>query len=281
MLGLITDREQSNVDRRNALAKKGWHGMTDAERAEWTGNIYTADLAGYTGAVNLLPYSGSAITVKNKTVVVPADCYWYIGSSTDFENKTVTVSAEEVIDGSLELRLCWSNGEAEIEHIDNLVGIGSKTISLGAAPEGATMLAMYITAGEFVGVMLEFGDTRHPYVPYTPALPTNARRGAYNYDDLKRIERAIEEISEELGMSAPQGNWTEWDMPKQADTERILLNIKHVRDVVGSLANTPDLPTSMRYLSYDKANNIEKVLSDAAKKLAVVPRAGDIFCNEV
>ena len=61
MIGLITNREYSNVLRRNELATKGVTRMTPAEKAEWLGDPMTTEGA------NLLPpgpYYSSSVDVK-------------------------------------------------------------------------------------------------------------------------------------------------------------------------------------------------------------------------
>lgn len=70
MIGMITDRTQNNVDRRNALAKKGWANMTPEERLEWSGDPLLAD-----GGVNLLPRGtnyadGSSVKYRGNSIIV-------------------------------------------------------------------------------------------------------------------------------------------------------------------------------------------------------------------
>ena len=76
---------------------------------------------------------------------------------------------------------------------------------------------VYVTTSEsvesgayarYLGVMLENGNTRHGYVPYTEILATQATKGAYNYSDLNRVERAVAEISDLGGLGlVTKTNW--------------------------------------------------------------------------
>lgn len=285
MLGLITDRSQSDVDRLKDIAAKGWHNMTAVEKAEWIGDILTPSDAGYTGAVNLLPSVDTAtVKFRNKTVTASKDSFVIVGKAADFVNKTLTLSVDELIDGTSKFYLYWYDGDGESEHdeIGGIVGVGSKTLVTGKNANSRAYLALLITAGEFVGVMLEAGSTRNDYVPYTPALPTAVRKGAYNYSDFYRIEKAVTEIAEELGLDlTSKTDWTEWDIPKQSDVDRVLGNIRAILKRGSSLSTTPALVRSMEKLTYAKANDIEKIISDVADAVAATYRFNDIYCGEV
>jgi hypothetical protein len=131
---------------------------------------------------------------------------------------------------------------------------------------------VYVTTAEevsigaytrFVGVMFENGATRHPYVPYAEVVPTLATKGAYNYSDLNRVERAVKEISNTRGLSlTTKTDWAMWDIPRKSDMKRYLDNVKTIAFVIGS---DIELPDSMDKLTYEMANNIEKVLVEGSK----------------
>ena len=308
MLGLITDRDQAHIDRRNALAKKGWNAMSAAERAEWTGDILSPELAGYTGPVNLLPnkvsYSnGTALKFSNKAITATAQVdgiYLYavviIGTAADFENKTLTLSVDSIRTegaGTPMLTPYWHDDNGFEIAGEPLTAAGSVTFTPWANSNNREHLALYIyattdttvTAGDTIrysGVMLEAGNTRHPYVPYTQALPTAARKGAYNYSDLNRVELAVAEVSEELGLNlVTKTDWTAWDIPKRADMKRFLGNIEKIRTMGIPLATTPKTPVGMSKLTYGGANDIEKILLDIYTSAEHVLRCGEIYCGEV
>jgi hypothetical protein len=109
--------------------------------------------------------------------------------------------------------------------------------------------------------MFENGAVRHPHVPYTEVLPTTATRGAYNYSDLNRVERAVSEISEIVGLGlTTKTTWTMWDVPKSSDMARYLSNIELIRSFFDI---NVEIPTTMNKLTYADANNIELVLQAA------------------
>ena len=117
----------------------------------------------------------------------------------------------------------------------------------------------------FKGVMLEIGDTRHEYVPYAEIVPTQATRGAYNYSDLNRVERAVAEISAGLGLGlVTKTDWRVWDIPTTSDMNRYLGNIIVIQRL---LIGAPELPISMNNLTHEGANNIELILDAAYNTL--------------
>ena len=279
MKGLITDRTQRNVARRNELASKGWAGMTTEERAEWLGDPLAA-----TG-VNLLPcgpYYGDALELKYRNAEIVATAIWegaylyaisIIGAAANYANKQFTLSVDEVIStvGTPQLALYWHDDNGFEYAGASLVGAGSVTFNTtdfpNTAERGYLALYVYVTAAvevpsgtvaRFVGVMFENGATRHEYVPYTEVLPTLATMGAYNYSDLNRVERAVQEISDrdDLGL-ATNTYHAMWDIPRASDMSRFLDNVKAIKTKYG--IDIP-LPSTMENLTYETANNIEKIL---------------------
>lgn len=101
-----------------------------------------------------------------------------------------------------------------------------------------------------------------------------AAKGAYNYTDLNRVESAVAEISQILGLGLV--TYVRWD-PKYNpnrvtpgnifDPDRYLNNVVAIRDACAALTDEefPPLPTSMDKLTYEGANNIERVLEIAYK----------------
>ena len=308
MQGLITDRGQVHVDRRNELAAKGWNAMTEAEQAEWTGNILTPHLAGYTEPVNLLPnnnfYPGSAdLKFKNKEVIatsISGGIYNYaiavVGDAADFTNKTMTLSFDSVFvsgNGTPQVAAYWHD-ENGFEYAGaSLSAPGHLTFRTEENAQNRANLALYIyvttdkevAAGDFVrytGLMLEMGDVKHEYMPYMQTLPTAARKGSYNYSDLNRVEKAVEEIAESFGLElTTKTDWNEWDIPKQSDMERYLGNVAAIARMVPLPAGMPVLPSSMSGLTYTAANDIERILSEVYTMSAFIYRSGEIYSGEV
>lgn len=283
MYGLITNRTMQNVSRRDTLAKKGWSQMTVAEQIEWRGNPLEI-----TGA-NLLPpgpHYSSSIEVNHDiteiiTTATVAGSYLFsvliIGDATNFAGKKLTLSLTALTKtaGNPRIALYWhdDNGGSDYAGV-YIADEGSVTVDTASYPNtnNRAHLAAYVYAtydtpvsvgakADFSGAMLEIGDTRHGYVCYSEIAPTAATKGAYNYSDLNRVERAVAEYSRKQGMSlTTKTDWTMWDVPQVADMARFLSNIKTIRDSIG---NSITLPDSMNGLTYTNANNIEKILEKA------------------
>ena len=289
MRGLITDRTQQNVARRAFLSQKGWANMTVAERNEWAGNPLETDGA------NILPngpYYSSVVDVKTTFGDITATStaegtYLYsvvvIGDAARFENKTLTLSIESVETESAgvpQIALYWHSDNGQEYAGASLFEAGSVTVDTAMWPNtgnrASLALYVYVTTTisvqareqvRFKGVMVEMGSVRHPYAPYTEIAPTAATKGAYNYSDLNRVERAVAEISElaNLGL-ATKTDWSMWDIPTSSDMERYLDNVETIKNHFGIGI---ELPESMNHLTVESANNIEKVLVAGYERIGV------------
>lgn len=285
---MITDRTQRNVYRRNELATKGWANMSASERKEWLGD--PLDEIG----VNLMPYGpyySGAVTLKYTSREITAianyaGTYLYavsiVGEASKYANKVFTLSTDYVTadnGGSPQLAVYWHDDSGYEYAGASLSGNGTVTFDTTNFPntQNRQYLAVYVyvtthetvaanTTVKFGGVMLENGATRHPYVPYTEVVPTLATKGAYNYSDLNRVERAVAEISEiaNLGL-VTKTNWAMWDVPTVYDMNRYVENIRVIRTRYNI---NIDVPTSMNNLTYETANNIEKIILAAYEMIA-------------
>lgn len=283
MLNFITDRTQQNVSYRATLAEKGWRGMTSTEQVEWLGDPLN------TVGANLLPYGpyySSVVNLRYKSDSITATAtaggvYLYavsiIGEASRYAGKTFTLSVDSITvtgGGSPQITAYWHDDTGFEYAGASLVTEGSVTFNTADFPNlmGRSYLALYVyvtTANEvtvgasarFDGVMLEIGDVRHEHVPYTEVVETVATKGAYNYSDLNRVERAVSEISEAVGLNlSTRTTWTMWDVPHASDMARYLSNIERIRE---HFAIDIQAPTSMSNLTYVGANNIELILQAA------------------
>ncbi|MBO5969323.1 MAG: hypothetical protein J6S14_12585 [Clostridia bacterium] len=283
MKGLITDRTQRNVYYRKELSNKGWSRMTTEERTAWLGNPLEAE------GVNLFacgPAYSDVVSLKYRSEEIVATAmvngsYLFsvsiIGNASDFENKILTLSADtiEAENGTPHIAMYWHDENGfEYAGVD-LLTAGSITFDTSVMPNtnNRKFLAAYIyvamadavSVGDravFKGVMLENGVTRHEYVPYTEILATEATKGAYNYSDLNRVERAVAEMSDILGLGLlTKTDWGMWDIPTESEMERYLNNIAVLKEQIADDGSLPNLPTSMNNLTYTVANNIELVLN--------------------
>lgn len=285
MLGLITDRSQRNVYRRKELSDKGWAGMTAAERAEWLGNPLDTEGA------NLFacgPFYSSAVHLNYRSTDIVATAtapgtYLYaisiIGKASDYENKVFTLSADLITalspsTGTPQLAVYWHDDNGYEYAGASLLSAGSVTFDTTEWPNAnkRAYLAVYVyvttyeevasgATAYFGHVMLESGSVRHEYVPYTEIVPTLATKGAYNYSDLNRVERAVAEISGRFNLGlVTKTDWTAWDKPTEADMSRYLGNIVSLRSRLANGERDFPLPSSMNNLTYEYANNIELIL---------------------
>lgn len=270
---LITDRNKDNVYRLGELSKKRWDSMTPSERAEWSGDPMTADDFGYGGAVNILPPRGVGVTIRDGSIIATGTGTITIGPSTYFAGNAVTLSAEYVSPVG-ELSLEWSNGGSAGCVLD---AAGSVTETLTAASNA--VLRMKVSPGYYGKVMLELGRVQHAYVPYTEILPTEATKGAYNFSDLNRVERAVKDIAEILGLPiVTKTDWTVWDIPTKPDLKRYLDNIRLIQSVCGE---TTVLTGTMTNMTHTTANEIEAVLLRCRDIAEASIRCGELICGEV
>lgn len=110
----------------------------------------------------------------------------------------------------------------------------------------------------------------------------SASKGAYNYADLNRVETAVSALSEHFGLGlVVKTDWGMWDVPTQADMTRYLANIEAIRAKCFASMNLPAVPVTMGGLTYETANNLEKILDAAFSIADATPASGEIFSGEV
>ena len=286
MLGLVTDRSQRNVYRRKELSAKGWAGMTTEERAEWLGDPFATTGANLFGVGVSYPY-GVELKYYNDEIVATAvweGVYLFaisiIGNASDYDNKIFTLSAEG-FESPAKIDLFWHDENGYDYAGGSLLTAGSTIVDTITFPNANNRqyLAAYlylsqdtpIAAGKIVHfgkVMLENGSVKHDYVPYTEIVPTTATKGAYNYSDLNRVGRAVAEISDRMGLGlTAKTNWTMWDIPTETEMSLYLGNISVIREAITSGRTIPEAPTTMHNFTYEQANNIELILSEAYQSL--------------
>jgi hypothetical protein len=116
-------------------------------------------------------------------------------------------------------------------------------------------------------------------------------KGAYNYEDMNRVESAVIFIANRLSEAgyfvAPVVNpgWRVTDHPTKADMDRYLANIELLRSILPLYPTTPKTPTTRTKMDYLVANDIEKILADVDRQITAINQswyyAGDIFTGEV
>nr|DAJ65097.1 MAG TPA: hypothetical protein [Caudoviricetes sp.] len=93
-------------------------------------------------------------------------------------------------------------------------------------------------------------------------LDNDADRAYIAYTDLNRIEDACENLANLFGIKINKKVWKMEDFRTEAEMERLLRNIKTVRDAYFSKHSTPANPVKITYQNIYQANDIEKILYD-------------------
>lgn len=118
-----------------------------------------------------------------------------------------------------------------------------------------------------------------------------ALKGAYNADDLNRVGAAMNYVADRLTEQgyapsvSPKTDWSEsaWLTPDAALV--YLADLAELRRQFAMMQTTPEVPDDMERLTYQEANNIEKILEDIDTLLTNAALAwrysGDLFSGEV
>ena len=103
----------------------------------------------------------------------------------------------------------------------------------------------------------------------------------YNAEDLNRVDAACVYLAEQLrscgyvvDVSTRAEAWTLEDVPTPEEMEHYLQNVRNIRAVLSLAASAPVVPASMRRLTVEEANDIERVLEAvraALERLRTVP----------
>ena len=122
-------------------------------------------------------------------------------------------------------------------------------------------------------------------------ITTRAEPGAYGKTDLNRVASAMSYLSQRFasaGYSVPVSSPTDWangDIPRKDDLDTYLDDLRRIRAALAVMDPTPSAPGSMDYLTWAKANDIEKILvdvDDALGRLLLSPfYSGEIYSGEV
>lgn len=96
-------------------------------------------------------------------------------------------------------------------------------------------------------------------------LEQKTPKSYYNYTDLNRVETWCEYLANLLtSYSYPvsisiKKNWAMSDLPNVNDIERIRSNVNAIKTVFHAYT---DVPENLNYMTIEKANDIEKILSE-------------------
>ena len=123
---------------------------------------------------------------------------------------------------------------------------------------------------------------------------TNRTEGAvYGYTDLNRVESAVAEIASifpALGISVSLKTKTDWKLPEDFSAElwpvkpQMSRYLKNVEVIKNLFPNSVRLPSSMDFLTWTGANNIEKVLLIAIERIdgiqSTYKYSGELYAGE-
>lgn len=116
-------------------------------------------------------------------------------------------------------------------------------------------------------------------------------KGAYNFSDLNRVENAVQYIAERLRKHnypvelLEVRTWGATDVPTLTDMTRYLENIRRIRNAFVTLTTTPQVPATMKNLTYTDANAIEQILFDVdllmGNMISSFVQCGEVFGGEL
>ena len=124
------------------------------------------------------------------------------------------------------------------------------------------------------------------------SLVTNRTGGYYNVSDLNRVEQAFEylqtKMNGEYGFNLAltiKTDWTKSDNITESNIEAYRQNVATIRSAITVTNDTPDTPSTMRFLTAKEANDIEKILQAVEVLLDNISAAwfysGEIYSGEV
>ena len=122
-------------------------------------------------------------------------------------------------------------------------------------------------------------------------LITNRTGGSYYYTDLNRVGDALLYLGELLRKYGyivnicPKRDWVMEDKPTPESMTNYLGCVSSIRAVMTVFPTTPHVPPDMEYLTYQEANDIEKILFDIEQLINNMQSAwfysGEIYSGEV
>lgn len=116
-------------------------------------------------------------------------------------------------------------------------------------------------------------------------------KGAYNASDLNRVGNAILYTAgrlEDAGYAVPVNpkiDWLESDIPTESSMARYLADVEAIRSALTVPASVPGTPADMAGLTYEEANDIERILLAVDALITNMINAylysDEIVCGEV
>ena len=116
-------------------------------------------------------------------------------------------------------------------------------------------------------------------------------KGAYNVSDLNRVGASVAYVAGRLtgyGYAVsvdPRQDWQMTDIPTPESMTAYLADVAALRAALTVSADTPEVPEDMERLTWQEANDIEKILVDVDELLTRMTAAwfysGELYAGEV
>lgn len=116
-------------------------------------------------------------------------------------------------------------------------------------------------------------------------------KGTYNASDLNRVGAAMNYVADRLKAHgydphiSPKTDWKDDDWVDPSAQAVYLGGLEELRSQFSMMQTTPPVPPDMEKLTYQEANNIEKILEDVdyllTKSMQSRFFSGDLFSGEV
>lgn len=91
--------------------------------------------------------------------------------------------------------------------------------------------------------------------------------GRYDWRDFNRVGQAVAYIADELYKSGYKADvvtktdWTRQNIQTRQQMEQYIQNIQKLRNILVYPTDAPDAPDTMRFLTFQRANDIERIVS--------------------
>lgn len=105
------------------------------------------------------------------------------------------------------------------------------------------------------------------------------QKGSYNASDLNRVGAAMAYLQDRFNANgydvkvSPKTTWREIDVPTQSDMTLYLGDLGTLKSAIALPAYTPEAPASIEKLTYNKANDIEKILETIDAVISLIVNA--------
>ena len=116
-------------------------------------------------------------------------------------------------------------------------------------------------------------------------------KGTYNAEDLNRVGAAMNYVADRLKAAgydphiSPKTDWKETDYPTPQTMERYLGDLAELRRQFSVMQITPTVPMDMVNLTYQEANDIERILEDVDSLITNIMAgwfySGELYAGEV